>query len=166
MGRTPLENHRFSAKFYCFGLRNCIFKIFHFGARHFLYQNSISLKLVQLFDWKWINREDSVRGSSFFGQIPSFRPSKWHFFQIFVSEVVFFFTPEFILRQICATFRLEIGQSEGLPWRIIVFQPNSIVLVIKMAFFKNFRFGALFFLCQNSVSLKLVQLFDLKWVNR
>ena len=58
----------------------------------------------------------------------------------------FFFAPEFCLRQISATFRLEIGQWEGLPWRIIVFQPNSIVLLFEMAFFKNFRFGAHFFL--------------------
>ena len=63
-------------------------------------------------------------------------------------------------------FDCKIGQWEGLPWRIIVFQRNSIVLVSEKAFFKNFRFGAHFFVCQNSVSPKLVQLFDWKWVNR
>ena len=88
------------------------------------------------------------------------------FFKIFVSVAVFFLAPEFCLRQISATFRLEIGQWEGLLWRIIVFQPNSIVLVSDIAFFKNFCFGARFFLCQNSISLKLVQFFDWKWVNR
>ena len=59
--------------------------------------------------------------------------------------VVFFLALEFCLRQISTTFRLEIGQWEGLPWRIIIFQPNSIIFVFEMAFFKNFRFGALFF---------------------
>ena len=89
------------------------------------------------------------------------------FFKIFVSAFVFFlFAPEFSLRQISATFRLEIGQWDGLPWRIIVFQPNSNVSVSEIVFFKNFCFSARFFFCQNSDSLKLVQLFDWKWVNR
>ena len=55
------------------------------------------------------------------------------------------FFSKFSLRQISATFRLEIGQWEGLPWRFIVFQPNSIVSVSEIVFFKNFRFGARFF---------------------
>ena len=68
------------------------------------------------------------------------------FFKIFVSVVLFFlFAPEFILRQISATFRLEIGRWGGLPRRIFIFQPNSIVSVYEIAFFKTFRFGARFF---------------------
>ena len=88
------------------------------------------------------------------------------FFRIFVSVLVLFLVPEFSLRKISATFRLEIGQWEGVPWRIIVFQPNSIVSVSEIVFFKNFRFSARFSLCQNSVSLKLVLLFNWTWVNR
>ena len=88
------------------------------------------------------------------------------FFKIFVSVVVLFLAPEFSLRQISATFRLEIGQWEGLRWRIFIFLPNSIVSVSEIVFFKKFRFGARFLLCKNSVSLKFVQLFDWKWVNK
>ena len=55
---------------------------------------------------------------------------------------LFFFAPEFCLRQISATFWLQIGQWEGLSGRIIVFQPNLIVSVSKKAFVTNFRFGA------------------------
>ena len=55
------------------------------------------------------------------------------------------FAPEFSLRQISATFRVEIGQWEGLPRRIIVFQPNSIVSVSEIVFFTNFCFGPRFF---------------------
>ena len=84
---------------------------FRCSALFFLRQNSSSNKLVQLFDWKQVKRSDSVRGSSFFGQILSFRPPKWHFYE-------------------------------------------------------NFRFGGRFFFYrQNSVSGKLVQLFDWKQVN-
>ena len=133
-------------------------KIFVLVVIFFYRQNSVSLKLVQLFDLKWVNRQDLVRGSSFFGQIPSFRPPKWHFYENFCFSGRFFLSAEFSLRQLSATFRLEIGQWEGLPWRIIVFQPNSIVLVFKMAFFKNFRFGARFFLCAK------IQ-FRLNWCN-
>ena len=85
------------------------------------------------------------RGSSFFGQIPSFRPPKWHFFQNFRFGGRFFFAPKFSLRQISATFRLEIGRWGGLQRRIFIFQPNSIVSVYEIAFFKTFRFGARFF---------------------
>ena len=68
------------------------------------------------------------------------------FFSKFSFRWSFFFsTPEFSLRQISATFRLEIGQWEGLPWRIIVFQQNSIVSVSEIAFQKIFHFGARFF---------------------
>ena len=89
-------------------------KNFRFGAPFlfFLHQNLVSGKLVQLFDLKLVNGKDSFVESSFFAQIPSFRPPKWYFF-------------------------------------------------------KKFRFGArFFFLRQNSDSLKLVQLFMWKWVNR
>ena len=47
--------------------------------------------------------------------------SEMAFFPKFRFGVRFFFAPEFSLRQISATFRLEIGQWEGLPRRIIVF---------------------------------------------
>ena len=102
---------------------------------------------MQLFDWKWVNRLDSVRGSSFFSQIPSFWPPTWHFFQNFRfgGRFFFFFAAEFSLRQISANFRLEIGQWEGLPRRIIVFQRNSNVLVSEMAFFENFVSVLIFF---------------------
>ena len=56
---------------------------FRCSALFFLRQNSSSNKLVQLFDWKQVTRSDSVRGSSFFGQILSFRPPKWHFYENF-----------------------------------------------------------------------------------
>ena len=76
------------------------------------------------------------RGFIVFGQIQSFRPPKWHVFQNFRFGGFFFlFAPEFILRRISATFRLEIGQWEGLPTRIIIFQPNSIVSLYEIAFF-------------------------------
>ena len=55
----------------------------------FLHQNLVSSKLVQLFDWKYVNGKDSTGDLSFFCQIPSFRPSKWHFFKIFVSVLFF-----------------------------------------------------------------------------
>ena len=79
------------------------------------------------------------------------------FFKIFDSVVVFFFAPEFSFRQISANFRFEIGQWEGLPWRIIVFQPNSIVSISEMAFFK-ISFRSSFFLCAK------IQ-FRLSWCN-
>ena len=69
------------------------------------------------------------------------------FFKIFVSVFVLFLVPEFSLRKISATFRLEIGQWEGLSGRIIVFKPNLIVSVSKKAFFKNFCFGGRYFFC-------------------
>ena len=74
-----------------FGLRHDIFKKILFQCSFFFCQNSDSLKLVQLFDWKWVNRLDSIRGSSFFGQIPSFRPRKWHFFENYHFSALFFF---------------------------------------------------------------------------
>ena len=67
------------------------------------------------------------------------------FFKIFVSLLVLFLVPEFSLRKISATFRLEIGQWEGLPWRIIIFQRNSIVSISEIAFLKNSHFGARMF---------------------
>ena len=54
----------------------------------------------------------------------------------------FFLSPEFCFRLISQTFRLEIGQREGLLRRIIVFRPHSIVSASEMVFYKNFRFGA------------------------
>ena len=117
-----------------------------FGGYFILRQNSDSGKFVQLFDWKWVNEQDSIGCSSFFGQIPSFRPQKWYFFQKFHFAARFFFAPKFKLAQICAIFRLEMGQRAGLHKRFIVFRPNSFVSVYDMAFFfENFHFGAHFF---------------------
>ena len=62
------------------------------------------------------------------------------------------------MRQISATFRLEIGQWDGLSRIIYIFQPNSIVSFYEIAFFKNFRFGARFFFCSK------IQ-FRLNWCN-
>ena len=140
------------------------FKNFCFSACFFFCQNSDSLKLVQLFDWKWVNRLDSIRGSLFFGQIPSFRPGKWHFFENYHFSALFFFPPEFRFTQICEAFEVEMGQQPRLQRRFIVFSPNSVVSAFEIAFFPKFPFrcSALFFLRQNSSSNKLVQLFDWK----
>ena len=62
-----------------------------FSGYFILRQNSDSGKFVQLFDWKWVNEQDSIGCSSFFGQIPSFRPQKWYFFQKFQFAARFFF---------------------------------------------------------------------------
>ena len=147
MGRTLPENHRFSAKFNRFGLYKGIFKKFLFRCSFFFFAPKFSfakigatfrlemgqqIGLRKRFILFWPNSIVSASEMAFFSKF-SFR---WSFF---------FFTPEFSLRQISATFRLEIGQWEGLPWRIIVFQRNSIVSVHEMAFFKTFRFGAHFF---------------------
>ena len=56
------------------------FENFHFDARFCFSQNLDLYRFLQLFDWKWVNGQDSIGCSSFFGQIPSFRPRKWHFF--------------------------------------------------------------------------------------
>ena len=57
----------------------------------------------------------------------------------------FFFAPKFSLRQISATFRLEIGRWVGLPRRILIFQPNSIVSAYGMAFFQKNLFWCSFY---------------------
>ena len=114
---------------------------FRCSALFFLRQNSSSNKLVQLFDWKQVKRSDSVRGSSFFGQILSFRPPKWHFYENFCfGGRFFFFAPKFSFAKIGATFRLEMGQQIGLRKRFILFWPNSIVSASEMAFFSKFSF--------------------------
>ena len=80
----------------------------------FLHWNSYSRKFVQLFDWKWVNEQDSASGSLFFGQNLLFRPPKWHFFENFCFDACFIFAPKFRFTQICATFRLEMCQRATL----------------------------------------------------
>ena len=64
-----------------------------------------------------------------------FRPLIWHFFPKFSCRCSFYFVPEFILTQMCAVFRLEMGQQPRLHWRFFVFRPNSIILASEMKFF-------------------------------
>ena len=73
--------------------------------------------------------------------------SEMAFFSKFSFRWSFFFAPKFSLRQISATFRLEIGRWGGLPRRILIFQPNSIVSVYEIAFFEKFSFRWSFFFC-------------------
>ena len=61
--------------FFCSGLFGFCFLVLVF----FLRRNLDSRKFVQLVDWKWVNEQDSIGCSSFFGQIPSFRARKGNF---------------------------------------------------------------------------------------
>ena len=76
---TPDEVHRFSPKFHVSAPKMALGQKFSFRWLFYFVKNLDSHKFVQLFDWRWVNKEDSVRDSSFFGQIPSFRPPKWLF---------------------------------------------------------------------------------------
>ena len=89
---------------------------------------------------------DSVRSSSFLGQILSFRTPKWYFFQKFLFRYSFLFALEFIFAQICATFQLKMGQWARLHKSFIFFRPNSINFAYKMAFFWKFLFRCWVFL--------------------
>ena len=134
MGRTPLENHRFSVKFYRFGIRNCILKNFHFGARFFCAKIQFRLNWCNFSIGNGSTDRTSSEVHCFSAKFNCFALRHGIFFKIFVSVLVLLLLPEFKLRKISATFRLEIGQWEGLPWRIIVFQRNSIVSVSEIAF--------------------------------
>ena len=114
----------------------------------FLCWNSNSRKLVQLFDWKWVNKQNSRGGSSFFGQIPSFWPPNWLFSANFHFGAR---ASKFRFAQICAAFRLEMDQRAGLHKRFIVFRPNSTFSASEMSFFQKFSFRRLFYLCSFSV---------------
>ena len=103
------------------------FENFHFDARFCFSQNLDLYKFLQLFDWKWVNGQDSIGCSSFFGQIPLFRPRGIFFLKIFISVLFFFFASKFRFGQIFEAFQLEMGQRPRLHRRFIVFQQNSIV---------------------------------------
>ena len=68
------------------------------------------------------------------------------FFSKFLFRWSFFFLRQYsVSGKLVQIFVWKIGQWEGLPRRIIVFQRNSNVLVFEMVFFKNFRFSAHFY---------------------
>ena len=128
--------HRFFSQIPCFGLWNDIFfPNFCFGARFILCQNSDSHKFLHLFDWRWVNEQDFVGGSSFFCQIPSFRPPKWNFFRKFSFWCSFYFTPKFKFAQIYAAFQLVMGQRWWILRRFIIFSVKFLVLDSEMVSF-------------------------------
>ena len=75
----------------------------------FLRQNLDSRKFEKHFEWKWVNGQDTQRGTSFFRQIPSFRPSKWHFFENFRSGARFFF---FLRQNFCSHKLVQLFVSK------------------------------------------------------
>ena len=121
------------------------FKNFCFSARFFFCQNSDSLKLVQLFDWKWVNRLDSKRGSSFFGQIPSFRPGKWHFFENYHFSALFFFRRNLDSRKFVKLLKWKWVNSQDSKGGSSFFRQILSFWPSKWHFFENFRFGAWLF---------------------
>ena len=123
------------------------FKNFCFSARFFFCQNSDSLKLVQLFDWKWVNRLDSIRGSSFFGQIPSFRPGKWHFFENYHFSALFFFRGNLDSRKFVKLLKWKWVNSQDSKGGSSFFRQISSFRSSKWHFFWKFPFqcSALFF---------------------
>ena len=143
--RTPEVVHRFSAKIQSFGLRTAFFWKFLFRWS-FFFAPEFSLRQTSA-----TFRLDICQRERLPWRIIVFQPNsivldfEMAYFKNFRSGAQFFIGPKFSFAYIGATFRLEIGQWEGLPWRIIIFRPNSIVSVYEMAFFKNFRLGALFF---------------------
>ena len=105
----------------------------------FLRQNLNSLKLVQLFNWKQVNRLDSIGGSSFFDQIPSFQPPKWHFCENFCFDALFFFFfANFQIRSNQCNFLIRNGSTGRTPSEIHRFSANSAVSTSKMVFFGKF----------------------------
>ena len=139
---------------------------FCFDAHFFLRQNSYSLKLVHLFNWKWVNRLESVRGSSFFGQIPSFRPSKSHFFENFRFGGHFFYRQNSVSGKLVQPFDWKQVNGKDSFVESSFFGQLASFRPAKWYFLKIFVSVLRFFWHQNSDSLKLVQLFDWKWVNR
>ena len=110
---------------------------------------------MPLFNWKCVNEVYSTEGSSFFGQIPSFRPSKWPFFlKIFISVLVLFCVGIQICVNFCSFFIRNSSTSRTL-------QPNSIVLASEMAFFfLKFFFRCAFF----SLKFKFMQIYASFWL--
>ena len=137
-----------------------------FGGYFILCQNSDSGKFVQLFDWKWVNEQDSIGCSSFFGQIPSFRPQKWYFFQKFHFAARFFF-----LRQNSNWHKFMqffdskwVNEQDSIKGSTFFGQILSFRSMTWHFFSKIFIF-VLIFLHRNSDSHKFVQPFDWQWVN-
>ena len=143
------------------------FENFCFGAcLFFLGYNLESRKFMMLFDLKWVSRQDSIGCSSFFGQILSFRPPRWQFFENFHFDARFCFSQNLDLYKFLQLFDWKwvngqdsIGCSSFFG-QIPSFQPRKWHF-----FFEKFHFSALFFLRQNSGSRIFVKLFNWKWVN-
>ena len=97
-----------------------LFRKFSFQRSCYVLQEFRFAQIFQLFDWNWVNEQDPVGGLSFFSQIVLFRPMRWLFSKIFVS-VLILFCVGIQIRQICATFQLEMSQRARLQMRFIIF---------------------------------------------
>ena len=69
------------------------------------------------------------------------------FYWKFSFQCSFYFASKFRFAQICAAFRLEMGQWAWLYRRFFVYRPNSIVSVYKMAFFSKIFISVLILFC-------------------
>ena len=80
----------------------------------FLRWNLDSCKFVKLLNCKWVNGHDCIGDSSFFSQIPSFLPPKWHFFlKIFVLVLNFlFFCVKIQIRTNWCNFSIGNGSTD------------------------------------------------------
>ena len=87
------------------------------------------------------------RCSLYFGQIPSFWPSKWNFFRKFLFWCSFYFTMEFKFAQIHAAFQLELGQRWWLLRRFIIFSVKFHVSASEMAFYSKIFLSVFILFC-------------------
>ena len=134
--RTPQEVYHFSAKFYRFGLQKGILsKILVSVVILFCARIQIQANLYSFSIGNGLTSRTPQDAHHFSAKFHRFGLRNGIFFKSFFLLLVFFFAPKFKLAQICAIFRLEMGQRAGIHKRFIVFRPNSIVSVFDMAFF-------------------------------
>ena len=82
--------------------------------------------------------------------------------KIFVSVLVFFFAPIFIFEQICAAFRLEMGQRVRLYKRFIIFRQILSFQPPQWHFFESFPFGACIFFALEFIFVQICVAFRLE----
>ena len=111
----------------------------------FYLQNLDSRKFIQLFDWKWVNGQDSIGCSSFFGQIPSFRPRKWHFFFENFHFSDFFSCIGIQVRANLWSFSIGNGSTAKCPSEVLYLSAKFHRFGSEMAFFLKIFISVSFF---------------------
>ena len=113
------------------------FKTFCSGALFFLWRNSVSRKFVQLFDWKWVNEQGSIRSHQFSAKFHCFGLRNGILLKILVSVLLFF----------CAKIQIRInlfnllmgnGSTSRTPEEVHRLSTNSIISASEKASFWKF----------------------------